>query len=150
MRPKSLVVILAILGISLCTAAQDANASWDYPGYGCWGYSPFGWNTGYYLPDYVPPPPYYAVHPPVYYSGRIYRTYGDSPYAYPPRHRYFSYDTPVCSHRLILNPHVAQANPTVDEQFGWSNPNPQIIFNPFVDHHQEVAQNGSVTKPAEE
>ena len=47
--------------------------------YGGWcGSSP--WYTGY-SSEYVP---YYAMHPPVYYSYPVPRPYGYSPFAYPP------------------------------------------------------------------
>jgi hypothetical protein len=36
-----------------------------------------------YHTGHIPVPPYFALHPPVYYSYPIARTYGYSPYAYP-------------------------------------------------------------------
>ena len=57
------------------------NASGQYDGYGghyaWWGYC---WPENYV----VDTPPYFAVHPPVYYSYMVARTYGYSPFAYPP------------------------------------------------------------------
>ena len=45
--------------------------------YGCYGYLPPGIYTQTHLP-------YFALHPPVYYSYPVPRPYGYSPYAYPP------------------------------------------------------------------
>ena len=42
----------------------------------------FGYAPSYvYVRDYIP---YFALHPPVYYSLPVPRTYGYSPFAYPP------------------------------------------------------------------
>ncbi len=42
-----------------------------------WG---FGWPTGYYGGEALP---YFSLYPPVYYSYRVPRPYGYSPFAYP-------------------------------------------------------------------
>jgi hypothetical protein len=36
-----------------------------------------------YRTDQIPVPPYYSLHPPVYYNGIDYQRYGTSPFAYP-------------------------------------------------------------------
>ncbi len=66
----------------LLTCAGSAPAGWgcgygtNYYGYGL----PAGWYTG--VQDRLPP--YFALHPPVYYSGQIQRLpYGSSPFACP-------------------------------------------------------------------
>jgi len=55
-------------------------------------------------------PPYYAVHPPVYYSGVTPRTYGDSPFAWSgePRH------DARASQRVIVNNFYATPAPTLN------------------------------------
>ena len=67
----------AILGaalFSMALVAGRAQAQWpylsDYAGY-----------PGHYVNYYIP---YFALHPPVYYSSPVSRTYGYSPFAYPP------------------------------------------------------------------
>ena len=45
---------------------------------GGWG---FNWPTGYYGGEAIP---YFSLYPPVYYSYRVPRTFGYSPFAYPP------------------------------------------------------------------
>ena len=72
---------------AVCVAAglaipNAASAFWPYGGYG----GGYGWGWGYIQPtNYVPAPPYFAVHPPVYYSPHITaRHYGASPFAWLP------------------------------------------------------------------
>ena len=72
-------------------------------------------------------PPYFAIHPPVYYSQPVPRTYGYSPYAYPG-----TMQTPeIVEPEMIENPHVSQ--PAQEE--ATSNVKVvryQVIDNPFV------------------
>jgi len=61
-------------------AGKATAAGQDISGCG-WGY-PYGWvSPSIYVTDYIP---YYALHPPVYYSYPVARPYGYSPFAYPP------------------------------------------------------------------
>ena len=76
----------ALLLAVLCAGVlfqRPANAHWGNWGYGTnyYGYGlAAGWYTG--VNDRVPP--YFALHPPVYYSGEIVRVpYGASPFAQP-------------------------------------------------------------------
>jgi hypothetical protein len=64
--------------IALVSGADQASAQCgaDF-GYGGYGYYNFG------IRPYVPAPPYFALHPPVYYGARYTRPYGDSPFAAP-------------------------------------------------------------------
>ncbi|MBM3998845.1 MAG: hypothetical protein FJ297_04760 [Planctomycetes bacterium] len=59
----------------------------------------------------VPTPPYFAVHPPVYYSGVVRRPYGDSPDAYaskrPQVRRSAPRTTAPPAPRLIVNPYYS-------------------------------------------
>src|SRR5688572_29128661 len=83
-RTFSLAIAFSAL---LLIAPSNASAYWG--NYGCgaypWGGYSWGWGTAFnsnYGWNYVPPPPYFAVHPPVYYSPYITaRHYGASPYA---------------------------------------------------------------------
>ena len=58
-----------------------------------------------YLRGDIPVPPYFALHPPVYYSYPVPRTYGYSPFAYPASVR-----TPeivaAAEPETIINPYV--------------------------------------------
>ena len=44
-------------------------------------YGAYGWHDSLYARGYVPIPPYFALHPPVYYGERYTRPYGASPFA---------------------------------------------------------------------
>ena len=61
------------LGLLAC---GEAKAQW---GLGPGAYFNYGYANSLYTRDYVP---YYAMHPPVYYSEPVPRTYGYSPFAY--------------------------------------------------------------------
>ena len=59
--------------------------------------------------SFVPAPPYFALHPPVYYGKRYTRPYGDSPFASWPQLRSSdSYHVrPAAPHaQLLMNPHA--------------------------------------------
>lgn len=45
------------------------------------GYGGYGGYGGVRMQSYVPAPPYFALHPPVYYGQRFTRPYGVSPFA---------------------------------------------------------------------
>ena len=87
----------------------------------------FGYRASPYSLGQIPVPPYFAIHPPVYYSQPVPRTYGYSPYAYPG-----TMQTPeVVEPEMIENPHVSQ--PAQEE--ATSNVKVvryQVIDNPFV------------------
>lgn len=75
MSIKSLVAgLLLTIGLAIPCQAQFPFAPW---GGGAWGY---GGSFGSFRNN-TPVPPYFAIHPPVYYGKRYQRPYGDSPYA---------------------------------------------------------------------
>jgi hypothetical protein len=90
--------------------------------------------------------PYFALHPPVYYSCPVPRTYGYSPFAYPP-----GVMTPEFAGAAgpleIINPHVdsTEAKPTTSTKSDRSaatsaRVEPLVVINPFVAPNQAVAQ----------
>jgi hypothetical protein len=90
--------------------------------------------------------PYFALHPPVYYSYPVPRPYGYSPFAYPP-----GVMTPEMVGAIqpleIINPHVesTEAKPTnstkPDRSAATSaRVQPLVVINPFVAPNQAVAQ----------
>jgi hypothetical protein len=95
--------------------------------------------------------PYYSLYPPVYYSVPVPRTYGYSPFAYPP-----GYMTPeveiVPEPKTIVNPHTSPSAKTIKPSPSESPDNrttlaPKVIFNPFVEQRgrgeaELVARNG--------
>jgi hypothetical protein len=81
--------------------------------------------------------PYYALHPPVYYSYPVPRTYGYSPFAYPPS--VMTPDVIIESQPLtIINPHVESNKLTAPEAKSdrsaatRASSEPLVILNPYV------------------
>jgi hypothetical protein len=96
--------------------------------------------------------PYFALHPPVYYSYPVPRTYGYSPFAYPGY--VMTPDVAAPQPLDIINPHVPsdmqkapelqqpqQQQPTDRAAAVQSEPQPLVITNPFVMPNRAVAQN---------
>ncbi len=99
-----------------------------------------------YNQGFIPVPPYYALHPPVYYSVPVPRTYGYSPFAYPG-----TVPTPEVSIQPadIINPYVDPA-PAPDlgpeevpaptqETSDKTATLPPVIHNPFVHERSLVS-----------
>lgn len=97
-----IALLFAVLAGGLSTAQAQG------PGYGCgcWG-GPYYSIYGY---EHVP---YFSLHPPVYYSYPVPRTYGYSPFAYPPG--------------------------TMTPELHIEAPAPQTMMNPFVPRDEEAA-----------
>jgi hypothetical protein len=81
--------------------------------------------------------PYFALHPPVYYSYPVPRTYGYSPFAYPPG--VMTPDVVIDAQPVtIINPHVESnkikaPQPAADRSAAKSaQPEPLVIVNPYV------------------
>lgn len=78
----------------------------------------FGYTLGYQnsFKYRVPAPPYFSVHPPVYYGKRYARPYGESPYASWPllqaNPSYMPMPTANFSAMSIANPHCETVIPT--------------------------------------
>ena len=99
-------------------------------GYGFFGNGPYNnlYDAG--------PVPYFSLYPPVYYSHPVPRTYGYSPFAYPP-----GYLTPQIEFeqpKVMLNPHVPQKSATKPAQRSAPAADrttsvPKVIANPFVE-----------------
>jgi hypothetical protein len=129
MNAKKVMLIVAVL-VVLCVSPSLSHAANGFCGYG-WG----GWGYTGYTAEYVP---YYAMHPPVYYSYPVPRAYGWSPFAYPPGTM-----TPEILGKIetqeMINPHVPQkdspsARPTSNKTTANepTGPIPQVVINPFV------------------
>jgi hypothetical protein len=69
-----LMAILCAIAVVSTTGQASADCGGGL-GYGGYGYYNYG------IQPYVPAPPYFALHPPVYYGTRYTRPYGDSPFA---------------------------------------------------------------------
>jgi hypothetical protein len=136
-----LLEVLAMIMRSGCLAlvalcgllAGNANAQCGGGFGGGYGY----WDIGrlyQVLSDNVP---YYSAFPPVYYSMPVPRTYGYSPFAYPP-----GVMTPeivdVAGPAEIINPHIEPASlegaPMAKDKVtqAASQPEALVVTNPFV------------------
>jgi len=83
-------VLLAVALLAVLAVQTPAHAQWGMGcgGYGLGGYGfnayGYGMPVGWYTGVQGRMPPYFALHPPVYYSGQIVRIpYGASPFACP-------------------------------------------------------------------
>jgi hypothetical protein len=80
--------------------------------------------------------PYFSMFPPVYYSVPVPRTYGWSPFAYPPGT--MTPDVVEDMPQEIVNPYVPQnkdavpAKPMAARTASYHAPTPQVLINPFV------------------
>jgi hypothetical protein len=118
---------------------------------GGWGGYGYGYGNGFgnffelpYATGRIPTPPYFSIHPPVYYSYPVPRTYGHSPFAYPGTHQTPDVVVEPVS-QSIDNPYVeetktaestedGQSAPATDDDYARTEPQPQTIVNPYVDH----------------
>ena len=88
--------------------------------------------------------PYYALHPPVYYSYPVPRTYGYSPFAYPPG--VMTPEAAGVQPLEIINPYVPtpQEKPVSAKKDRTAavtaQPEPLVIVNPFVSSDRAVAR----------
>jgi hypothetical protein len=116
-------------------------------GFGFGGGFDYGWDIAELYRELYQNLPYFALHPPVYYSYPVPRTYGYSPFAYPP---YVMTPDIVEEAKpvTIINPYVPGTKPASNETktdrsaSTASNPEPLVIINPFVAPTRNVAQNG--------
>lgn len=123
----------------LLPAAASAQFPWYGPIAGGYG----GFDNGYVYPYFyrvrsIPTPPYFALHPPVYYGPRlIYRPYGNSPFAYPSWYER-QFDNAPSPYRppseplLIVNPFVRQDAAPAEEQSTAAPAERRTVLNPYV------------------
>ncbi|MCA9213802.1 MAG: hypothetical protein KDB27_12095 [Planctomycetales bacterium] len=118
--------LFAIAMAAVCISAQSASAQNPYCSGG------FPWNNCFsspYASSRIPTPPYFAIHPPVYYSVPVPRTYGYSPYAYPG-----TMQTPeieVAKAAMIENPYATKkaSEQKLNDKTASKS---RMIVNPFV------------------
>lgn len=91
-RLLSLVALLVAAG-----TAVEADAQWGWQG------NPYFYGRNVYTVYDQDRLPYFSLHPPVYYSRPIPRTYGYSPFAYPGIVR--TPDLPVGEPQIVVNPY---------------------------------------------
>ena len=136
----ALLVVAVFLLVGTTSSSVQAQVAPGCGGVNYWlgggglGGSHFG--RGYsspYAMGRIPTPPYFALHPPVYYSHPVPRTYGYSPFAYPgivatPE----IVAAPVPAE--VINPHVTpSAKASVEKiETRTAQAKPKMIVNPFV------------------
>ena len=114
--------------------------------------APYGYGGYWFGPPYSTTQrehlPYFALHPPVYYSVPVPRTFGYSPFAYPP-----GVMTPEVKDGEpleIRNPYVPEPVPTPRPKAKSASDKtaggPLMIINPYVDP-QPVIASGVVIDP---
>jgi hypothetical protein len=123
-------------GVLLAASLQASQASAQFGiGPGAYGLGFYNYNANQFGGNYRIP--YYALFPPVYYSYPVARTYGYSPFAYPP-----GTITPATAPQVAaveyINPFVkpsgdsngtpAEVKETVDKSASM----PRMYSNPFV------------------
>lgn len=160
---RQLLILFALSAVFVCIPLQSADAVHGFGhgrghgvrghghghgrghGFGIGGAYDGGWDLAELYRELLNNVPYYALHPPVYYSYPVPRTYGYSPFAYPPHVM-----TPEICGEIepldIVNPYVPSThqkpaeedNNTADAR---SAPEPLVIINPFVTSNGSVARN---------
>ena len=137
------LVASLFLVVAVFTATSDSHADGNW----WWGGSPYGVNRMYRTDREIP---YFAEHPPVYYSHIVPRSYGQSPYAYWPGPY-----TPMLSPEPVYvpNPYVpgpeeVPAKPDKSKKRKASldksadariNGGPLVVLNPYVTEQPAIA-----------
>jgi hypothetical protein len=140
MKSIRLVLPCAALCLALTfgvkTASADCGSGWGVDN--CWfgNLNAYGASGTLYGSNYLSVPPYFSIHPPVYYSHNYYRPYGWSPFAQSgnmvPN---FSRPRPL----VVMNPHVdVKANAATAPQDAMATS--ELIHNPFFVSGQKTGQ----------
>ena len=136
----SLTTVVALGWVTPSLQAQDPYAS------------QFGYSLGYQnsFRNRLPTPPYFSIHPPVYYGKRFERPYGDSPYASLPQLRSAPDYHPVPKEtpyrtRTVINPHADHLPGVQVQAEPIANVPPRLgktveIVNPFA--AEQIASQG--------
>ncbi|HEX5446769.1 MAG TPA: hypothetical protein VFW87_23325 [Pirellulales bacterium] len=132
MKTLGKLVLMASVAALWSVQCSTANAQMGMGGYAL-GYGFLGNGPYNNLYD-AGPIPYYSLNPPVYYSQPVPRTYGYSPFAYPP-----GYLTPEIEWeqpKVMVNPHVPQKSSAPARRstlLDRTTAAPKRIVNPYVD-----------------
>ncbi|QDU31516.1 hypothetical protein ETAA8_66750 [Anatilimnocola aggregata] len=113
--------VLALATLSSGVAQAQYPYAGDVATWNGWGGYGYGGGWGYLgtRVGFAPQPPYFAIHPPVYYSSQIIRRpYGTSPFAWPATYNPSFGTAPVASQEVaksdpvfVINPYVQQGEP---------------------------------------
>ena len=137
-------LFVGVLGVCMLGSVLSSSATAQIGPWGVWApwyYYPYGSYTGSY--GTVPTPPYFAIHPPVYYGPRIRMAYGHSPIARPPLtvvglgSQEDTPEAPLQSGLTIWNPYVADASAKSGK--GAVAGKPQTVQNPYYSRKKRKA-----------
>lgn len=130
---KILGKLMLMAGAAFLTGfGSTANAQMGMGGYGL-GYGFLGNGPYNNLYD-AGPIPYFSLYPPVYYSQPVPRTYGYSPFAYPPG--FLTPEIEWAQPKVLVNPHVPQKSSLPvprSAPLDRTTAAPKMIVNPFVE-----------------
>jgi hypothetical protein len=117
---RQLLIAFALIVLAAAGQAAQAQTPCNYGWYGWGGHGHYGYEL-----------PYYTLHPPVYYSYPVPRSYGYSPYAYPPGTLTPEVQVEFVDPKVMINPFVPgnEAAPAPEQTTG----GPRMIYNPYVD-----------------
>ena len=137
---QSAMILLAVAAVCVISASAPA----------CDGIYGNSYGYGYLYRNLDQKIPYFAAYPPVYYSQPVARSYGYSPFAYPPGTRTPEIVSEPIEPETIINPYVeqpakdagTQKNSTKDKDKVTSTPQPTplVIMNPFVESSAPLVQ----------
>jgi hypothetical protein len=135
MKTHLMIVLLLLAAVFVALPASNTHACQNCGGgWGGWGY-----DMGYLYNSMAYNVPYFAAFPPVYYSYPVPRTYGYSPFAYPPGVMTPEVMMESTQPLEIINPYVpstqqektkTQADQTASSKS--REPQPLVILNPYV------------------
>jgi len=124
MNLLSRLVLIAIVLTAVGCMSSPAQAQAGFP-----YIAGYGGEVLQYTLGRVPVPPYFSLHPPVYYSYPVPRPYGYSPFPYPGEMETPVYKGPAPVE--IINPHVKPQAPG-KKTSGRVAGQGRMILNPFV------------------
>jgi hypothetical protein len=135
---RYLLPAAAVLAVGLW--AQTASAQCYGGGYdgftGSFGtLNAYGSGGTLYGSGYIPVPPYFSIHPPVYYSHQYYRPYGWTPFAQP---SYMGAAVLRPEPRMVVNQYVKQ--PAKAAARTDSTAKAELIVNPFYVKQESTSQ----------
>jgi hypothetical protein len=148
---KTIIAALVVVSTASLASTMSARAQSPYCG-GGWGGCGINFPFGLYG-NRVNDVPYFSMFPPVYYSMPIPRTYGWSPFAYPPGT--MTPEIEPATPQDLINPYVPQQNDSKKEgkpaqataarTASYNPPVPQVLINPYV-NQTKFAASTSMTK----
>jgi hypothetical protein len=141
---SKLALILVLFAVGTFGLLGSSAHAQDGPWGGCYG----GWGYGYLYSNLDFKIPYHAAYPPVYYSYPVPRTYGYSPFAYPPGTMTPDIVEKPVDPVTIINPYVQQEQtaeePAAKEEksvaMNPKTPQPLVILNPYVTASESFVQ----------